>query len=542
MAAAILLVAVDRGAARGARQGRCARCSAAARRSRSSTSWSISVIGAIISSIVVLVLTVAVAAFCARREPRPRQRRRADRHRGRRHRDAAEPLPRDLPARLPLRHAGRSRSLCARARASARWSSRSGPGLPILRRIVIESLPILVLAGVVDLLAGITIEKRLESFLTFPALLVLVPAVPRGLRLARRDPRGADLDQAPPRHARAGPGRRGAAAIDDVMLIYVYAIPVFVFLGLSSIDRRRTSLNKASPGVARHDGREPARRLPGHDRGGGRRLLRGRRHLPVRPRPRQPRRSDRHLEPRPPGRAVAYPGDRDPGARPDVAGLGEPSDGRTTPKSEGHAVGGEGHLRAHGRPRVRVAVLRRHAHGRRGDASSRSASPSSSTRCARCACSRRARSATPSRCRACCTSCRRSSAWATPRSTSSRIVTHRLGIPPSLVADLAARRRGVAPRARPRRLRARRSLARRRRAADGGRHARRRDPARPRVAHRSRRRRAAAPRRRADPARRARGHRRGARARGRAGVARRPASRRTPRSPTSTARSTCWSR
>ena len=32
------------------------------------------------------------------------------------------------------------------------------------------------LAGVVDLLAGMTIEKRLESFLTFPALLVLVPA------------------------------------------------------------------------------------------------------------------------------------------------------------------------------------------------------------------------------------------------------------------------------------------------------------------------------------------------------------------------------
>ena len=45
----------------------------------------ISVIGAILSSVVVLVITVAVAAFCARREPRPRQRRRADRHRRRRH-------------------------------------------------------------------------------------------------------------------------------------------------------------------------------------------------------------------------------------------------------------------------------------------------------------------------------------------------------------------------------------------------------------------------------------------------------------------------
>ena len=100
---------------------------------------------------------------------------------------------------------------------------------------MIESLPILALAGVVDLLAGITIEKRFESFLTFPALLVLVPAVPRGLRLARRDPRGADLDEAPPRHARAERAASWRAAIDDVMLVYVYAIPVFVFLGLSSI-------------------------------------------------------------------------------------------------------------------------------------------------------------------------------------------------------------------------------------------------------------------------------------------------------------------
>ena len=40
--------------------------------------------------------------------------------------------------------------------------------------------------------------------------------------------------------------------------------------------------------------------------------------------------------------------------------------------------------------------------------------------------------------RACCTSCPRSSAWATPRSTSVAIVTHRLGIPAALVADLAA--------------------------------------------------------------------------------------------------------
>src|SRR5262249_28372508 len=48
-------------------------------------------------------------------------------------------------------------------------------GLPILRRIVRESLPVLVIAGTIDVVAGLSIEKRLESFLAFPALLVLIP-------------------------------------------------------------------------------------------------------------------------------------------------------------------------------------------------------------------------------------------------------------------------------------------------------------------------------------------------------------------------------
>ena len=46
---------------------------------------------------------------------------------------------------------------------------------PILRRIVRESVPVLVLAGTIDIVAGLTIEKRFSSFLVYPALLVLVP-------------------------------------------------------------------------------------------------------------------------------------------------------------------------------------------------------------------------------------------------------------------------------------------------------------------------------------------------------------------------------
>ena len=123
-----------------------------------------------------------------------------------------------------------------------------------------------------------------------------------------------------------------------------------------------------------------------------------------------------------------------------------------------------------------------------------------------------------------------------------RVVTHRLGIPASLVADLAGAEE-VSHRVR---VRADSALANR--SLDDVElpieigHARRRDPARPRVAHRSRRRRASPARRRADPARRARRHRRGARARRRARVA--PGGRRrgSGASPTSTAPSTCSSR
>jgi mgtE-like transporter len=204
----------------------------------------ISVIGAIISSIVVLVITVAVAAFCARRS-----------------------LDLDNVAAPIVTAAGDIATLpslfvatyligfqyvtpviavlCAvLALGSLGYAFRAG--LPILRRIVFESLPVLVLAGAVDLMAGLTIEKRLESFLAFPALFVLVPAFLEdsgslGAILAARISTKLHLGTLEP--------GRGAwwAAIEDVILIYVYAIPVFVFLGVSSIVVAHVA-DKASPG------------------------------------------------------------------------------------------------------------------------------------------------------------------------------------------------------------------------------------------------------------------------------------------------------
>jgi mgtE-like transporter len=119
-------------------------------------------------------------------------------------------------------------------------------GLPILRRIVIESLPILALAGIVDLLAGITIQNRFNSFIAFPALLIMVPAFLEdsgslGSILAARVSTKLHLGTL------GESGASWSAAVDDVMLVYLYAIPVFVFLGLTSIVVADV-LNKASPG------------------------------------------------------------------------------------------------------------------------------------------------------------------------------------------------------------------------------------------------------------------------------------------------------
>jgi mgtE-like transporter len=47
--------------------------------------------------------------------------------------------------------------------------------LPEARRAVRESLPVLVATGTISLLAGVVIQTRLERFIVFPAILVLIP-------------------------------------------------------------------------------------------------------------------------------------------------------------------------------------------------------------------------------------------------------------------------------------------------------------------------------------------------------------------------------
>lgn len=123
------------------------------------------------------------------------------------------------------------------------WRSPLG----LLRRIVRESAPILVLAGLLSTLAGVAIEKRIGTFATFPALLVLVPAFissagALGGVLASRLSTKLHLGLMAPESFPP------PAARWDAGLIVVLAIPVYVF---NAIGAHVVSgwLGKASPGL-----------------------------------------------------------------------------------------------------------------------------------------------------------------------------------------------------------------------------------------------------------------------------------------------------
>ncbi|MET0420851.1 MAG: magnesium transporter [Acidimicrobiia bacterium] len=118
---------------------------------------------------------------------------------------------------------------------------------PILRRIARESVPVLVLAGTIDVIAGLTIEKRFEAFLLYPALLVLVPPFLEdsgalGSILAARVSTKLHLGTLEPRRWRLN------AVAEDVMLIFLYAIPVFLLLGITA-DIASAVVGLRSPGA-----------------------------------------------------------------------------------------------------------------------------------------------------------------------------------------------------------------------------------------------------------------------------------------------------
>ncbi|MCY4665955.1 MAG: magnesium transporter [Acidimicrobiaceae bacterium] len=111
------------------------------------------------------------------------------------------------------------------------WALRSR--LLELRTIMRESIPVLIAAGMLDLVAGITVEKRIDDFVTFPVLLVLLPGY-----LATAGALGGVLSSRLSTKLHLGLARpsvmpSGEARV-DLATTFALSIPVFALLGLVS--------------------------------------------------------------------------------------------------------------------------------------------------------------------------------------------------------------------------------------------------------------------------------------------------------------------
>jgi mgtE-like transporter len=121
--------------------------------------------------------------------------------------------------------------------------------LATAKRILRESLPVLALAGSVDILAGLVIESRLDRFLVFPALLVLIPpflenAGALGGILSSRLASKLHLGALSPR------GRPEPAAILDASIVVLFAFVTFLLTGIAA-DLAAAVVGLATPGPLR---------------------------------------------------------------------------------------------------------------------------------------------------------------------------------------------------------------------------------------------------------------------------------------------------
>lgn len=123
--------------------------------------------------------------------------------------------------------------------------------LPVLRRIVAESVPFLLVAGIVSTFAGITIQSRLDAFDRHPALLMVIPPLLSlsgslaGI-LSARVATKLHLGIITPSRASSRASLRRVG--DDVTLVFAIAIPIFLVLGLAA-DVLAAVTGLSSPGV-----------------------------------------------------------------------------------------------------------------------------------------------------------------------------------------------------------------------------------------------------------------------------------------------------
>lgn len=126
------------------------------------------------------------------------------------------------------------------------WGLRSRLGM--LRRIVRESMPVLVVSGVVSMLAGVALESRIAPLLAWPLLLVVVPPLLSlsgslagilGSRLATK----LHLGLVDVRRVRV------RALAEDLVLVYLLSAIVFTVLALAA-EVLSGALGLAGPSVA----------------------------------------------------------------------------------------------------------------------------------------------------------------------------------------------------------------------------------------------------------------------------------------------------
>lgn len=121
-------------------------------------------------------------------------------------------------------------SLAATAYLAARtyWNEKDNT-----RRIIIHSIPVLIVCVILDIGAGLTIEQELESLVLIPALLVMIPPF-----LEDANALGGILTSRLSSMLHMGtlePTRiPGKAALENFAIIYIFSIWVFTLVGFSS--------------------------------------------------------------------------------------------------------------------------------------------------------------------------------------------------------------------------------------------------------------------------------------------------------------------
>jgi mgtE-like transporter len=119
--------------------------------------------------------------------------------------------------------------------------------LPATRRVLRESLLLLAIAGTINLFAGLVVEARLDRFVTFPALLVLIPPF-----LGAAGALGGILSSRLASKLHLGVivarGRPEALVLLDFSIIFLFAALTFALAGVSA-HVASAIVGLASPGV-----------------------------------------------------------------------------------------------------------------------------------------------------------------------------------------------------------------------------------------------------------------------------------------------------